>query len=160
MPAIGTATQAGATLTLRAENDLQGEETYKYAHLLPHFSQVNYPPLIPFEHVDPGFRAIKHSDPRAFLKGATSIIELTPNLGAEIRGIRLTDLDSNGRDQLALEVNTYSSVTRIAILISIVKQQVARRGVMVFRGQSDFIDQGPEAYLEWGRHFGRFVDSN
>jgi hypothetical protein len=29
---------------------------------------------------------------------------------------------------------------------------------MVFRGQSDFIDQGPEAYLEWGRHFGRFVE--
>jgi sulfonate dioxygenase len=26
---------------------------------------------------------------------------------------------------------------------------------MVFRGQSDFIDQGPEAYLEWGCHFGR-----
>lgn len=28
---------------------------------------------------------------------------------------------------------------------------------MVFRGQSDFIDQGPEAYLEWGRYFGRLV---
>lgn len=28
---------------------------------------------------------------------------------------------------------------------------------MVFRGQSNFIDQGPDAYLEWGRHFGRCV---
>jgi sulfonate dioxygenase len=107
MSTIETVTQT--TLTLRTENDLRAEETYKYAHLLPHFSQVNYPPLIPFEHVDPGFHALKHSNPRAFLKGATSIIELTPNLGAEIRGIRLTDLDSDGRDQLALEVSTAAS---------------------------------------------------
>ena len=28
---------------------------------------------------------------------------------------------------------------------------------MVFRQQSDFINQEPEAYLEWGRHFGRSV---
>lgn len=93
-----TITQATATLTLRAE------ETYKYAHLLPHFSQDTYPPLIPFEHIDPGSRALKHPDPRAFLKGATSIIELTPNLGTQVRGISLRDLDTDGRDQLALEV--------------------------------------------------------
>ena len=90
------------------------EETYKYAHLLPHFSQDKYPPLIPFQHIDPGFRAVKHPDPRAFLKGAASVIELTPNLGTEVRGIRLTDLVSDARDQLALEVN-YSSIIRIAV---------------------------------------------
>lgn len=28
---------------------------------------------------------------------------------------------------------------------------------MVFRGQHEFIDRGPDSYLEWGRHFGRFV---
>ncbi|KAG9314624.1 TauD-domain-containing protein [Chiua virens] len=112
-----------------------GEQPYKYAHLLPYFSQDTYPPLIPYEHVDPGFRALNHLDPRTFLKDATSVIELTPNLGTEVRGIRLTDLDGDGRDQLALEV--------------------ARRGLMVFRDQPDFIDQSPEAYLEWGRHFGR-----
>lgn len=82
------------------------EETYRYAHLLPHFSQDIYPPLAPFEHVDPGLRALKHPDPHAFLKGATSMIELTPNLGTEVRGIRLTDLDNDARDQLALEVST------------------------------------------------------
>jgi len=136
MSTVETATQTGDTLILHAENNLKAEDTaYKYAHLLPSFTQDNYPPLVPFEHVDPGFRALKHSDPRAFLKDAISVIELTPDLGTEIRGIRLRDLDSDGRDQLALEV--------------------ARRGLMVFRDQADFIDQGPEAYLEWGHHFGR-----
>jgi len=28
---------------------------------------------------------------------------------------------------------------------------------MVFRNQHEFIDKGPESYLEWGRHFGRSV---
>ncbi|KAG8220067.1 TauD-domain-containing protein [Butyriboletus roseoflavus] len=135
MSTIETVTQAGAPLTLRAESGPEGGEAYEYAHLLPYFSQDTYPPLIPFEHVDPGFRALKHPDPRAFLKSATSVIELTPNLGTEVRGICLRDLDNNGKDQLALEV--------------------ARRGLMVFKGQSDFIDQGPDAYLEWGCHFGR-----
>ncbi|KAF9229622.1 alpha-ketoglutarate-dependent sulfonate dioxygenase [Gyrodon lividus] len=137
MSPVETITQS-TTLTLRAADrstEEATEETYKYAHLLPDFSQDKYPPLTPFEHVDPGLRALNHADPRAFLKDATSVIQLTPNLGTEIRGIRLTALDSDGRDQLALEV--------------------ARRGLMVFRDQSDFIDQGPDAYLEWGRHFGR-----
>ncbi|KAF8139974.1 TauD-domain-containing protein [Boletus edulis] len=134
MSTTETATQPGQTAH-RVVNGHAAEETYKYAHLLPHFSPDKYPPLTPFEHIDPGLRALNHPDPRAFLKGAESVIELTPNLGTQVRGIRLTDLDSDGRDQLALEV--------------------ARRGLMVFRDQSDFIDQGPQAYLEWGRHFGR-----
>jgi sulfonate dioxygenase len=28
---------------------------------------------------------------------------------------------------------------------------------MVFRNQHEFIDREPEAYLEWGWHFGRLV---
>lgn len=91
--------------TVETVVQVEAEETYKYAHLLPHFSQDKYPPLTPFGHDDPGFRALTHPDPRAFLKGATSVIELTPNLGTEVQGIRLTDLSSDGRDQLALEVN-------------------------------------------------------
>lgn len=102
-----TVTQAEPTLSLRAENvEEEEEDTYKYAHLLPHFSRDKYPPLIPFEHVDPGSRALNHQDPRAFLKGATSVIALTPNLGTEVRGIPLRDLDNDGRDQIALEVST------------------------------------------------------
>jgi len=33
--------------------------------------------------------------------------------------------------------------------------QVARRGLVVFRDQEDFIKRGPEFHLQWGRHFGR-----
>ncbi|KDQ54879.1 hypothetical protein JAAARDRAFT_37993 [Jaapia argillacea MUCL 33604] len=119
----------------KSQNPESSEEPYRYSHLLPHFSQDRYPPLTPFEHVDPGLRALSHPDPRAFLNGATSVVELTPRLGTEIRGLNLSGLDSAGRDQLALEV--------------------ARRGLVVFRNQEDFIDSGPDAYLEWGRHFGR-----
>ena len=82
------------------------KDAYRYAHLLPHFSQVNYDPLTPFDHVDPGVRALVHSNPRAFLYGATKITDLTPKLGTEVIGIQLTRLDENGRDQLALEVSS------------------------------------------------------
>lgn len=150
-----TTTQTEATLTLRADGS-KGDDTYKYSHLLPYFSKDTYPPLSPFQHVDPALRALEHPDPRSFLNSAISVVELTPNLGTEVRGVSLKDLDSNGRDQLALEVNNLLHSDHSATL-KCVERQVARRGLMVFRDQSDFIDQGPEAYLAWGRHFGRFV---
>jgi sulfonate dioxygenase len=81
------------------------ESTYRYAHLLPHFSAGRYPPLTPFVHVDPALRALSHDNPRAFLDNATSVRELTPYLGTEVTGINLAELDSPGRDQLALEVH-------------------------------------------------------
>ena len=83
----------------------QKEEPYRYTALLPHFSQTRYPPLEPFEHQDPGSRALNHEDPRAFLRGATRVIELTPYLGTEVHGISLANLNSDERDELALEVN-------------------------------------------------------
>ncbi|KAL0071712.1 hypothetical protein AAF712_000634 [Marasmius tenuissimus] len=130
-----------ATLQLRPQSGEQKDQQqdasqeYRYAHLLPVFSPETYPPLTPFEHVDPGRRALDHPNPRSFLDNATSIVELTPNLGTEVQGVDLLSLDSDGRDQLALEV--------------------ARRGLVVFRDQQAFIDSGPESYLQWGRHFGR-----
>ncbi|RDB28961.1 Alpha-ketoglutarate-dependent sulfonate dioxygenase [Hypsizygus marmoreus] len=127
-----------AILTLRAvaDTDRKSEEAepYRYAHLLPHFSQDHYPPLTPFDHVDPGRRALSHPNPRSFLDNAT-VVELTPSLGSEVQGVNLAKLDSDARDQLALEV--------------------ARRGLVVFKDQAEFIDRGPEFYREWGRHFGR-----
>ncbi|EIW81863.1 alpha-ketoglutarate-dependent sulfonate dioxygenase [Coniophora puteana RWD-64-598 SS2] len=129
-------TQTLASLPLNKSDESEQQEEYRYAHLLPHFdASIKYPPLVPFEHVDPGSRALKHADPRAFLDGAEKIVHLTPRLGTEVRGVDLLKLDSDGRDQLALEV--------------------ARRGLLVFRGQQEFINAGPEAYLEWGRYFGR-----
>lgn len=94
-------------LSVRAtavSEDKKSEEEYRYKHLLPHFSEDRYPPLEPFEHVDPAFRALKLANPRAFLDGAESVSEITPHLGTEVRGVNLARLDSSGRDQLALEV--------------------------------------------------------
>ena len=150
--ATETLTQTIATLTLRTteqsqtnnekkvvngnQNSTQGSELYRYAHLLPVFDKSeHYQPLTPFEHVDPGLRALKHDDPRSFLRAATSVDDLTPDLGTEIRGVNLAKLTSDERDQIALEV--------------------ARRGLLVFRDQQEFIDSSPEFYLDWGRHFGR-----
>lgn len=83
---------------------LKTESTYPYAHFLPTFDRtLRLPPLTPFDHVDPGRRALDHPDPRSFLQNA-SVVQLTPSFGTEVRGINLAELDNNGRDQLALEV--------------------------------------------------------
>lgn len=143
MTTIQTLTRATnhsiASVTASSESQAQSDQgktaPYRYAHLLPHLSPATYPPLTPFEHTDPGLRALAHSNPRSLLDAATGAIELTPNLGTEVYGISLARLDSDSRDQLALEV--------------------AKRGLLVFRDQQEFIDRGPDFYLEWGRHFGR-----
>ena len=110
MSVVETVTEVSqtlSTLNLRGEGKEQKTEPYAYAHLLPHFSPEKYPPLTPFKHEDPAIRALKHPDPRAFLKNASSVVELTPNLGTEVLGVNLTALDSDGRDQLALEVGQF-----------------------------------------------------
>ncbi|EJT97998.1 TauD-domain-containing protein [Dacryopinax primogenitus] len=113
---------------------------YTYARYLPAFNaNEHYPPLEPFTHSDPGLRALAVSpnpeDPLPFLQSAESVTELTPELGTEVRGVDLSKLTSDGRDQLAL--------------------LAARRGVLVFRDQGNFINAGGDAWLEWGKHFGR-----
>lgn len=103
--AVEVVEKAAATLKLRPTNKDTEEQEYKYAHLLPHFSAEHYPPLSPFEHVDPGRRALSHANPRSFLDAATSVDEFTPRFGTEVTGINLAELDNTARDQLALEVN-------------------------------------------------------
>lgn len=103
-----TVTQAIPSLTLRPQSQTKGvpgdDERYKYSHLLPSFAPEQYPPLVPFEHIDPGHRALSHPDPRSFLRNATRVADIQPILGTEIEGIKLIDLDDNDRDQLALFV--------------------------------------------------------
>nr|GAT43652.1 predicted protein [Mycena chlorophos] len=123
-----------ATLVLKSD-PVTTTDDYRYANYLPHFSQDRYPPLEPFEHIDPGLRALAHPNPRAFLDNATSVVELTPRLGTEVRGVNLAELDADALDELALET--------------------ARRGLLVFRDQQDFIDRGPDFYKRFGSHFGR-----
>ncbi|GLB36478.1 putative taurine catabolism dioxygenase TauD, TfdA family protein [Lyophyllum shimeji] len=135
-PAVSATLRLRPTTGKDDKDETQKEELepYRYAHLLPHFSQDRYPPLTSFEHVDPGHRALSHPNPRSFLDNAT-VVELTPNLGSEVHGVNLARLNDDARDQLALEV--------------------ARRGLLVFRNQQEFIDSSPEFYKAWGRHFGR-----
>lgn len=150
MSAVVTQTAAAATLHLRGLNPDENKETeptsrhvanieedpsYKYKHLLPVHIPTSYPPLVPFQHIDPGSRALSHEHPRAFLANATRVTNLTPQIGTEVDGVQLRHLSDEAKDQLAL--------------------LVAQRGVVAFRNQLDFIDAGTEAYKEWGRYFGR-----
>jgi hypothetical protein len=82
-------------------------ETYPYKDLMPIVTPkigVTDPPLEDYEHVDPGFRALKHPDPLAFLRGATKLTNYAPTIGTEVDGVNLVSLTSDGRDELALEV--------------------------------------------------------
>ncbi|KAJ3889723.1 TauD-domain-containing protein [Lentinula edodes] len=113
-------------------------ESYPYTDLLPKV----YPnpgeigePLEDFVHVDPGMRALSHPNPRKFLQGATRIENFCPTIGTEIEGVNLVKLTPEERDELALEV--------------------ARRRVLVFRGQADFFEAGGEFWKEFGSYFGR-----
>ncbi|KAG9104758.1 hypothetical protein FRC06_011240 [Ceratobasidium sp. 370] len=135
--ATDTATQTNPnrSIPLLAANP---KSEYPFTHLLPVFDKSeHYPPLAPFEHVDPAARAnsLPEADQRAFLRNATRVRDLTPKIGTEVTGIDLTTLDGAGRDQLALEV--------------------ARRGVLAFRDQPKFLAQSAEQFKEWGSHFGR-----
>ncbi|KAJ6620521.1 hypothetical protein B0H10DRAFT_2216028 [Mycena sp. CBHHK59/15] len=77
--------------------------------------------------------ALSHPNPCSFLDSA-HVVEMTPEFGSDVRGCNLAELSSDQKDQLTLEV--------------------ARRGVVVFRDQQDFIDHGAKFYTDWGRHFG------
>ena len=63
-------------------------------------SCYRYPPLKPFTHYEHG----RDADPRfpILFTEATSVTELTPSIGSEIRGIQLSTLTREGKDQLAL----------------------------------------------------------
>ena len=88
---------------------LQVESDYKYSHLLPVFPKdEHYPPLTPYEHVDPGSRALSEPNPRSFLANAT-VTQLTPPIGEEVRGVNLATLSNAEKDQLALEVSVVLS---------------------------------------------------
>ncbi|KAL9934943.1 hypothetical protein V8E36_006019 [Tilletia maclaganii] len=115
-----------------------GDENYKYKWALPAFDaryrnpEFKDAPLEPFEHTHVGTRALKHADPRSFLKNA-QVEDLTPRFGSVVHGLKLNELTSDEKDQLALFV--------------------AERGVVAFQGQQEFIDQTPEQLEQFGYHF-------
>lgn len=84
-----------------------------------------------FEHNDPGHRA----DPAMpnLLKNVTKMTDLSPHVGTEIEGVQLSELSSEGLDELAL--------------------LAAQRGALVFR-QQNFVDIGFERQKQIVGHFG------
>ncbi|KAL2851000.1 hypothetical protein BJY01DRAFT_233064 [Aspergillus pseudoustus] len=105
---------------------------YKWKHFLPYNTATADPPLTPFDHVDPSSRA----DPTkaSLFEVLKNRKDMTPNIGTEVTGAQLSQLNSMQRDELAL--------------------YVAERGVIVFRKQ-DFTHHSPEWLKEFGTHFGR-----
>ncbi|KDN39696.1 TauD-domain-containing protein [Tilletiaria anomala UBC 951] len=118
---------------------LDWDPNYKYRWALPWFDEryksddLKDPPYEPFEHSDVGLRALKHPDPRAFLKNASNIDELSPRFGSVVKGLDLAKLTLDEKDELALFV--------------------AERGVVILQDQQGFIDQTPEQLKDFGRHY-------
>lgn len=96
--------------TTNYDNELKGVGKHppaKYPHYLPVWDNEKdlggkYPPNEPFEAYEHG----KDADPsfKNLLKGATSVEDVTANIGAEVKGIQLSKLDKAGKDELALFV--------------------------------------------------------
>lgn len=87
------------------EGELKGVGKFapaKYPNYLPFWDDVKYPPYELFEEYEHGKDA-DASFPNLF-KGATSVEDITANIGAEVKGIQLSKLDNAGKDELALFV--------------------------------------------------------
>ncbi|PPQ74234.1 hypothetical protein CVT24_001105 [Panaeolus cyanescens] len=103
-----------------------------YPFYFPYFDvNEKFPPTELFEHSDPGLRA----DPKKphLLTPNVTTRNISPYLGTEVTGVQLTELTKEGLDELAL--------------------YVAERKVVIFRDQN-FKDIGPDAQIEFAKHFG------
>ncbi|KAI1845912.1 hypothetical protein JX266_007999 [Neoarthrinium moseri] len=132
---FGAYKELGAS-SLDKEAELNGKadfEAAKYPHYLPTWNpEQKYPPLEPFEHYEHGKDA-DTSYPDLLPQGST-VTNLTPSIGTEVRGVQLSSLSNAGKDQLA--------------------RFVAERKVVAFRAQ-DFADLPISEALKFGEYFGR-----
>lgn len=96
---------AQKTVSSNQDGSPESASAYPYAWALPTFHRgTKLPPLEPFEHADPGLRALKHEDPQAFLRSASRVEGLTPRFGSSVEGVQLHKLNAPEKDQLALFV--------------------------------------------------------
>ncbi|KAA8645886.1 TauD/TfdA dioxygenase family protein [Aspergillus tanneri] len=128
----------GYNNTYRHGDEIKGTEKQppaSFPHYLPVWDNETekYPPLQPFEHYDHGKDA-DPSFPDLLPEGKVELDHLTPTIGSEIKGIQLSQLTKEGKDQLALFV--------------------AQRKVVAFRDQ-DFAHLPIDQALEFGGYFGR-----
>jgi len=124
VPKFGTITLDGSVAT--------GDKGPSYPRYLPHFDVTEkFPPTPIREFTDPGLRA----DPKKpnLLKPDTEVKNISPYIGVIVSGVQISQLTSEGLDELAL--------------------LAAEKKVVVFRDQ-DFKDLSPEKQIEIARHFG------
>lgn len=105
----------------------------KYRDYLPTWEPVFFPPLKPFEFRDPALDA-KDNLVRTFSPRGVRFEDIQPKMGTIVRGLQLTGLGPDEKNQLA--------------------RLVAERKVVVFEDQ-DFVDAGPAFQESWMRHFGK-----
>jgi len=135
-PSIAQVPEVETHIRLKKAFDEKAHEEYKYASYLPVYDNATvFPATEPFEVVDKGTLADK-AKPHLFQTNNSDVVitKLTPRVGTEIRGLQLSQLSDNQKNELAL--------------------LIAERGVVVFRGQ-DFKDIGPQKQKEFGEYFGR-----
>ncbi|KAI9045633.1 TauD/TfdA dioxygenase family protein [Aspergillus affinis] len=129
---------AGLKNTYNHDDEIKGtakQPPASFPHYLPVWDNETekYAPLTPFEHYDHG----KDADPTfpdLFPQGKAELDHLTPTIGTEVKGVQLSQLSKEGKDQLALFV--------------------AQRKVVAFRDQ-DFAHLPIDKALEFGGYFGR-----
>jgi len=115
------------------EKGTEDQPAAAYQNYLPTWNpSQKYPPLKLFTHVEHGLDADKAFP--ELLNSAVEKEDLTPTIGSIIRGVQLSNLSLEGKDQLAL--------------------LTAQRKVLVFRDQ-DFADLPIHKALEFGGYFGR-----
>ncbi|KAK9233718.1 hypothetical protein V1525DRAFT_415617 [Lipomyces kononenkoae] len=122
----------GSTEIPRATFGNYGKENYKYHEYLPYHTLTSEAPLTPYDHVDVAARA--DPDKKALFSVMGERKDMTPNIGTEVRGVQLSLLTDQQKDELAL--------------------YVAERGLVVFRDQ-DFVETGPQWLRDYGSYFGR-----
>lgn len=125
-----------APIFISTDTELKGTNespAASYPHYLPVWDKsLKYGPLDPFQHTEHG----KDADPSfsVLLGPGSHVTDITPSIGAEVRGVQLSKLDEKGKDELAL--------------------LVAQKKVVAFRDQ-DFADLPISKALDFGRYFGR-----
>ncbi len=105
---------------------------YKWEKFLPYNTVTSEPDLEEFEYDDRGC----HADPekKALLSAIPKMVEITPKFGSEVRGLQLSSLTPQQKDDLALFV--------------------AERGIVVFRDQ-DLAERGLDYMREFGSYYGQ-----
>lgn len=105
-----TELQAPVSVPISVETSIEyNKSEYKYADYLPSHIPRRQPPLEEFKHGDPGLRA----DPRkAALLGAEGahFKGVTPAIGTEVRGLRLSQLTSQPPRFPCWRESTYSTL--------------------------------------------------